>query len=227
MRKASPEELPFLFVNASRQLFPYRQAVYWDGDGRRLRMRSASGLAVIDAGSPYGQWMDRFAGVASRIFPAGEPVRFDLSSLPGITPRETNWLGDWREWLPAHGLWRRFDNRAGAVLGALALFREDAFTDAEVKLFTSLFGMYEQSLAALSPGRARGRPRLRRLLAVAALAAAAGAGFIPVRNSALAPAEVVAQRPEIVRSTLEGVVDRLWVEPNQTVAAGDLLLTLD
>ena len=50
---------------------------------------------------------------------------------------------------------------------------------------------------------------------------------MPVTLSALAPAEVVAFQPTIVRAPLEGVVDHFDVQPNEEVKAGQLLLTLD
>jgi multidrug efflux pump subunit AcrA (membrane-fusion protein) len=50
---------------------------------------------------------------------------------------------------------------------------------------------------------------------------------LPVTLSALAPAEVVALQPTIVRAPLEGVVDHFEVQPNEHVEAGQLLLTLD
>jgi multidrug efflux pump subunit AcrA (membrane-fusion protein) len=43
----------------------------------------------------------------------------------------------------------------------------------------------------------------------------------------LAPAEIVALHPDVIRSPLEGVVDAVKVEPNANVRRGDLLFTLD
>jgi len=59
------------------------------------------------------------------------------------------------------------------------------------------------------------------------VAAAVAAGFIPVPQSVLAPAEVSASDPATVASPLDGVVQAIEVQPNQRVEAGDLLLTLD
>ena len=51
--------------------------------------------------------------------------------------------------------------------------------------------------------------------------------FIPVPQSALAPAEIVAYDMEVVRSPLDGVIGELLVKPNQKVIAGELLARLD
>ena len=64
---------------------------------------------------------------------------------------------------------------------------------------------------------------------MAALIAAliVGAMWIPVRQSALAPAEIVPFEPTIVRAPLDGTIDRILVQPNQAVTAGQSLLTLE
>ncbi|MDQ6966621.1 MAG: HlyD family efflux transporter periplasmic adaptor subunit, partial [Mariprofundaceae bacterium] len=51
--------------------------------------------------------------------------------------------------------------------------------------------------------------------------------FAPIRQSVLAPAEVRPLEAQVVRSPLAGIVDKVHVEPNQPVHAGDVLLTLD
>jgi multidrug resistance efflux pump len=55
----------------------------------------------------------------------------------------------------------------------------------------------------------------------------AGALMMPVSMSVLAPAEVVAKNPLVVRAPLEGVIDKVLVQPNQAVKRHTLLLSLD
>jgi multidrug resistance efflux pump len=49
----------------------------------------------------------------------------------------------------------------------------------------------------------------------------------PVRLSVLAPAEVVARDPAVVRAPLDGVVHRVLVTPNERVAEGQVLFEMD
>jgi hypothetical protein len=51
--------------------------------------------------------------------------------------------------------------------------------------------------------------------------------FIPARLSVLAPAEVIPLEPTVVRAPLDGVVSEFHVSPNDPVAKGDLLFSLD
>jgi multidrug efflux pump subunit AcrA (membrane-fusion protein) len=70
----------------------------------------------------------------------------------------------------------------------------------------------------------RARPWRSAALVAALLASLA---FLPVRQSVLAQAEVVAHAPTLVRAPIEGVVDKVHVQPNEPVTAGQPLLSLD
>jgi hypothetical protein len=51
--------------------------------------------------------------------------------------------------------------------------------------------------------------------------------LFPVRLTVLAPGELVAANPAVIRAPLDGVIDKVMVQPNQTVKAGDLLFDFD
>ena len=68
-----------------------------------------------------------------------------------------------------------------------------------------------------APGR-----KQRRLLIAALLLAC-----MPIRLSVLARGEVAPQDPVLLRAPLSGVIDRIQVQPNQRVKAGDALFDLD
>ena len=53
------------------------------------------------------------------------------------------------------------------------------------------------------------------------------AGAIPVRLSVLAPGELVAAQPAVLRAPLDGVVAQIHVQPNQIVKQGQPLFSLD
>ena len=66
---------------------------------------------------------------------------------------------------------------------------------------------------------------MHRRWAVAIAVLIFAAMWIPIHQSALAPAEIVPFKPTIVRAPLDGVVDHFDVEPNQTVTQGQVLLS--
>ena len=50
---------------------------------------------------------------------------------------------------------------------------------------------------------------------------------IPVRQTVLAPAEIAAEDPGVVSASLNGVIEKIYVKPNQQVKQGQKLFSLD
>jgi len=62
LRRAEKKELPFIIVNETRLLIPYRQAALWRaGDSLAAAPMAVSGLAVFDKNAPYLQWLARLS----------------------------------------------------------------------------------------------------------------------------------------------------------------------
>jgi hypothetical protein len=213
---ADAETFAFVAVNSTQTLIPYRQAVLLDAAGRVVAL---SGLSKVDRDAPFTVW-------AQAVFKRGQTTPTQL------TPENVD--GEqrvaWAEYFPAYAL-RVPLVRDGHTLATLILGRDEAFADAEVAGLDLAIDAYAHALDALA---ARGRWRIgrksgrhgRTILVVLAIAALA-AGFVPVRESALSPAEIVPVDAAIVRAGLDGVIDRVLVRPNQNVAAGELLALLD
>lgn len=216
-RAREAEDVPalgFLMVNDTHGIVAYRQAALWLAPGR---LAALSGLAQPERDAPFTAWLTALLARLAAAPGAGETQVLTQATVP--QPE------GWAEWLPAQLLWLPLRHR-GRWLGALVLAREEGWTEGEQRLLGLLAGAYGHALAALQPRRAR--PRLRRpLLAAVALLGMIGIGLLPVRDSALAPAEVIAQEPMVVRAPLDGTVEQVHVRPNEAVAAGQLLLTLD
>ena len=235
LRQAEKKELPFIAVNETHLLVPYRQAALWRASGPdRVAPLAVSGLAVLDADSPYLQWLGRLCRHLKQTWddpatPAAS-LPFAAASLPPALQT------DWADWLPAHGLFvplplwppaaSSSDPAAKPPLfGALTLFSQQPFSPADLRIMHHLAGAYGQALSlAFVPRRASFSLSRRTLFAAAALCAVL---LFPLRQSVLAPAEVIAQDPWPVRSPLDGVVERILVEPNAGVKQGDVLLKLD
>jgi phosphotransferase system IIA component len=226
-RAASAEELGFVMVNETHALLPYRQAALWQRHARASgKVAAISGAALAERNAPFTLWLN----------PAFEKLDGESQS-DAIRPVDAISLGGplgeaWGEWLPAHGLLIPLRVDGEATLGALLLAREQPWSDGDVHLMSELADGYAHAWL-----RFRGRSRRSlagvlfggrgRIVKLAIAAAAVAILCMPVTLSALAPAEVVALQPTIVRAPLEGVVDHFDVQPNEEVKAGQLLLTLD
>jgi len=219
---AGVAELGFVAVNETRQLLDYRQAALWLPNERADARLALSGLPRPETHAPYSHWLQRVFTKAGN----DKAVRLSAESLPADLAE------DWAQWLPAHGLLLPLA-RAGNVLGWLLLARDAAWDEAEIALADELAHAYGHALALLarrpsSWRRALNGGRARRVLVwLAAAGALLGVGLIPVPLSTLAPAEVVARAPFLVRAPIEGVIDRFAVRPNQAVTADQTLFEFD
>jgi phosphotransferase system IIA component len=235
-RAATAEELGFVMVNETHALVPYRQAALWQRSARGAgKVRAVSGVAAVERNAPFMQWLNPvFAKLDESSEPGGiRPV--DAGSLDSGKLDSGSFGGAlgaaWSEWLPAHGLLVPLRTGDQPTLGALLLAREQPWSEGDIHLISELAEGYAYAWARFRGGHRRSplagllhRGRLMKLAVAAALVATL---LMPVTLSALAPAEVVALQPTIVRAPLEGVVDHFEVQPNEQVEAGQLLLTLD
>jgi hypothetical protein len=222
---ATPQELGFIIVNETHALVPYRQAVLWRQDRPgHGRVAAISGATTVENNAPLTLWLSRALAKFDAAGEGGAPRPVEAGALPEALREE------WAEWLPAHGLWVPLSDGNKKDLGALFLARDQSWAEGERHLIQELADGYASAWAAFRPRRRfLLTPTTRaswgvRLGVVAALVIAL---LLPIRLSALAPADVVPFKPTIVRAPLEGVVDKFRVEPNEPVKAGQPLLDLD
>ncbi|RMX06940.1 HlyD family efflux transporter periplasmic adaptor subunit [Corticibacter populi] len=238
------QALGFLMVNDTHALAPYRQAALWlrepgDGDGR---IAALSGLAVPDRHAPFNIWLARqiaHHADSAAGHSAGAMPRPDAMQVTDDAAR-------WTEHLPAHAWWLPLplQTRANGTApspndaqAGLLLLRDTPWLPRDTTALNLLADAYAHAWRALRLAR-QARPGLRSLRSslahskrqrwiMALVAVALLLLLLPVRQSVLAPAEVVARAPEVVRAPLQGVVDRIDVQPNQSVTKGQLLAALD
>jgi hypothetical protein len=220
-RLAPAEELPYVMVNETSELFPYRQALLWRRDSPRLV--AASGAVSPERNSPYSLWSTSVLQHFAKDPRAELITPFSADDLPSELAH------DWHEWAPEFGLWVPLPNPSGGT-HVLAFFRETPWNDAEVHLLSYLTETYGFALAlseAAKPAlswQARLHEHKRQWIIAGLVAVAA---FFPIRQSVLAEAEVIPRQPNLVRAPLDGVVESFYVQPNEEVSTGQKLFSLD
>jgi HlyD family secretion protein/Biotin-lipoyl like len=219
------EELGFLMVNETHALLPYRQAALWRRDAAGLgRVLALSGTPALERNAPFMLWLERTLAALDRGSKGLTPQPVGAAELAADLAE------DWADWLPARGLFLPLAGADGVPRAALLLAREQPWQEGDGRLAGELADAYGHAWAALAGAPRRSWRALvtrdRRATAAAALAIFA-AMWVPVRQSALAPAEIVPLDPFVVRAPLDGVIDHIVVQPNQQVAPGQLLLTLE
>lgn len=228
----SDRELGFLWVNESLALTPYRQSALWlEQEG----LWCLSGVVQIDANVPYAQWLSSVFEHLQQDRQTGHRV-FKASDLP------VDLALQWKEWWPQHAVWLSLDGPRG-LRGAGIMARDEPWSPAEVEqlsAWTQLWcrtfeGFYAPRRKRLSAWREAWatwwswkpqRPwwrqhRLGILFSILALL------LWPVKLTVLAPGELVPAHPVVVRAPLEGIIDRFYVQPNQSVEVKQALFGFD
>jgi len=217
-RTETLEEWRFVLVNESHTLVPYRQAVLWNASGQ---VEALSSVPMVDPMIPFVLWLRRLftpisqADILAHVLLSAQDVPEELKD-------------QWSEWLPQEAVAFCLKND-GIPLGWLLLARDEAFDENELTLLEHLTEIHGHAWAL---HRAKKRPpwwsRLnarKRWLVLPILLLVVLSIRIPL--SALAPGEIVAVTPEVVRSPMDGVVLRFHVQPNAPVRIGQPLFDLD
>lgn len=242
-RQAEDEaELAFILVNETHQLTPYRQAALALHDGGVVAL---SGVVTPEANAPYVQWLTRLFK-QWREQPREAPWVIEPSDLSDADRQE------WAQWLPAHAVCiplPRVGQRFSG--GALLLARGTAWSEGELSLLAEWAAIWAGARVVMDQGGVLSRlyQRLHGHSAAPAdeekrsLQQRARQWFrrrsswvwlgvlllllLPVRLTVLAPAELVALNPLIVRAPIDGVIEQLHVMPNQQVSQETPLFEFD
>lgn len=223
-RAETAAQLAYTIVNQTRRLIAYRQAVLVRRTARgRIKLEAVSNVATVERNAPYVVWTRnvlRALDRAGRLDEAG-------SIAPGDLPEAL--AADWGEWWPAQALWTPLIGPGGHVGGGLLLLREaPPWSEAERVLTDQLADAYGHAWRALGGlGRARTGKTTKRAAAALVLATVAAGLMVPVRQSAIAPAQVAPRDPLVVAAPIDGVVREVFVSPNETVSAGALLFAFE
>lgn len=212
----TPEQLAYSLVNDSQSLFGFRHAALIIAG----KVQAVTGVSVIEPNAPFVAFVEN---AVSQLFTLEQ-------SKPARTVRMETFTAavqdDWRSLSVPQVFWVPLQDRKGEVIGGLWLARDTAWTAPEQVLLAQLGDTYSHAWLALRPGRPwRLRFSRKRQLLVAVLLLASL--LIPVRQSVLAPAEVVPLGGRVIAAPLDGVVAEFLVKPNQPVKAGDLLLRFE
>ena len=221
-RQQSVSELHYLIANESRrileygQLFVLRQAMA----GHGFHIKCASSLATVDRNAPLLQGLEKLVAALGAQYGLDKARDFDavsLSSDPAIAEYPFQRL----RWQPLLG-------SDGVPFGGMLVAGSDPLRPGEALRLERIAETAAHSWRALT-----GNKPVRRLPALdlrkkRLIALAAGVLLLfPVRLTALAPAEIVAQRPFVVSAPFSGVIASIDVAPNAPVKAGQVLLRFD
>jgi len=222
----SAQELAIFATNESHEISPYFQSIFWHKNTfNMVEVMAVSGVSSIDSTAIIVRFMVRLIKHISAMEGA------DKAKIIGLKDVDGQLKSEWVEMMPPHCQWLPFtkDDRTEA---GLLIFYEHPINRKRQTLFEPLSTTYSHLWYSLPENQKKTKGLLGRLTrssitkwAILGLVLLILA--IPVRESALAPAQVVATKPTIVGATVRGVINQIHVRPNDFVNKGDLLVSLD
>jgi len=229
--------LQFILVNQTHELIPYLLGALWIEDEGIVMQ---SGVAEIEKHSPFILWLSQLGK--------------NFSKEKDITHIKPSMLNDedvkeWETALPSEVIWLPIESntkKAGLLLCReilwsdqdLVLLKEwaDIWSHAWQKMYAPSLGseIYQirkslKQWLSLSDAKhdqdffsSLWKNKRRRFFLIII-----GILLIPIPLTILAPAELVASHPAVIRVPIEGVVDEFFVKPNEKVIEGQPLFKLD
>lgn len=222
----SRAELRYVIVNDTRKLVEYRIAAL-------VRVTALGGAQIVgatdvstpDRQSPFAVFIERRAAALIRT------ERHRTSGTLGRDGLSGEDLSEWDALAPTHMVWTPLKRR-GSITGGVFYGRGEPFSPAEIVLLDQIADTYGHADGAMTRGLSgitthtldrRHRRQIKIGLALAVLLTLA----LPVRQTALAPAEIVAADPLVVAAPSEGVLNGFDVSPGERVEPGRVLFRLD
>ena len=210
------DHLAYALVNDGQGLFGFRHAALLIAG----KVRALTGVSVVEPNAPFVAFVEHAAA---------QLLRQGRSHIPGVVPAaslDEQSQADWQSLSAAEVVWLPLLDRQQQPFGGLWIARELPWSEAEQTLLVQLADCYSHAWRALQPGKPwRLRWPKKKMLAVAA--AALLVLLVPIRQSVLAPAEVVPLGGQVVAAPVDGVIAEFLVKPNQGVKAGEVLVRFD
>lgn len=227
VRQAQSENtVEFIAVNDTWRILHYRQATLWRTEqGGNPSVKLVSGLADLPNDSTFRQWLNQAIRHVTAGMTAGKAQLLTVEAMP------ENLIVGWHEWMPEAVLVVMLPTPDGKVIGGLWLAVDHEVNDSGVALIERLSWVYGQALWAWRPYVPRWRKWLEdikqkkriRQYGIAIVIVA----LLPMRLTALAPAEIIGKNAKQIGAPMDGVVAKFFVNPSQQVKAGDLIFSLD
>ena len=225
----SIRDFALLAANETRKLSNARQIIVltYSPHSWRWQVEAVSSMASVSRSTPFAIWMCDLARSLCENADADEVHAFSLADYSSAQHEDA------AGYPFQHALWTCLRDRDGRILGAILQLREMPWEEADQVVTSRLAECFAHHLELLNAPRfsfrtlnplSWGRTRLGAAGITLAILLAL---LIPVSMTTLAPMEVIARSPQIIAAPIDGVVDRIVVEPNARVTAGDVLIELE
>lgn len=221
--------LHYIIVNETRELVDYEQAAILGYKfGSTFSVLALSDMSTLDSTSLHITFLEKLTNHLVKMYPENQkPYVVDIAK--DLTK---SLLEDLMEYSPPNILWlplKIFRNNV-EIEYHLVLFKIKKFDQKEIEVLEYVASSYKYFLFAMRECSFTSKLtflKYKRKYFLATLVFIAGAMFYPVKMNVVAPFEVEAQNPYIVTSGIDGVVEKVLIEPNQKISKNTLLVKLE
>ena len=201
----------------SQAVLGIKDAVFCAGSSaRQMRAQAASNSDLVDPSSPVLTWIEEICALHSSQLENGSTF---------VASAESHIQG--KNLLPKHVLFVPLQSKDQGLLGCLVFTRTAKFSQHDILFINHLAGTIGHALSIFSrkpnPILGIGLARLAAFIVVTLFLLA----VFPMQLTTLAPAEIVAYQPEVIKAPIDGVIDEITVAPNTQVGPGSLLARLN
>lgn len=210
------DSLAYALANDAQGLFGYRHAALLIAG----KVRALTGVSVVEPNAPFVAFVEN---AAAQLLVKGNSAQAHVVDREALSPQAQ---ADWQSLSAGSVYWLPLLDRQQQPFGGLWIAREQPWSEAEQALLVQLGDSYSHAWLALQPGKPW-RLRWPRKKILAVVAAVLLLLLLPIRQSVLAPAEVVPLGGRVVAAPLDGVIAEFLIKPNQAVNKGDVLLRFD
>lgn len=224
------DALVIRITNETSRLIPCQHAVLFLPCGpKKVKAQAIANLSSTDRSAPMVHWMERLGGVLRKESFSAEKKEGRIRIISRNDVDEV-FKKEWSAYFPEYIAWVELNSFKGTI-GYLLISSPETWNDQHKVLLEHLGEMYGHALSVFKkPGGLRFfglgiSPARASLFWIFILFMAAYLIKVPLTTTA--PAEIVPEHPHNIASTQNGVVKEIFVEPNQLIEAGSLVVQLD
>lgn len=219
-RLMNKREFGFFSTNETHRLIAFHTGFLWEKkEFIGPEVIAQSGTAELDIHSSTNQWLKEKISAIEKTKHAKDLHQFSISDFAE---------GFWPETLPHFLLWCPF-LRNDAITGGLVFFRDDPFSEAEIKMLRWLIASYQYAWNVLIKPQSLAQWHLwkKKPYFITLMMIITAILFFPIRLSVLGHGTVVPQSPILINAPMQGIIKNFSVNPGDKVKKDQLLVTMD
>lgn len=219
LRGITLEEVRFVAVNETYNIIEYETAILWEyNQNTKPKITAFSGVPEVERQNIFSQFLDKLH----------TSILCEITEIKTFSPNDCldkNLQQKWDEFLATHLIAVPLQSLNSRKNALLLLAKKAPWQKNEQEILKKIAATYGHEIdQRQKTSRIRKKIPLLRSVLLGTLGLIL---LLPVRTSTLAPAEIIAVNPHLIRAGIDGIIEEIHIKPNQIVTAGELLISFD